>query len=137
MYATGGAQDSARGESPMFQNEEEILMFKQPDSSGYKKVAEGMEIKVLVHGENMLMAEFKLAAGSVMPEHGHPHEQTGYVVSGRVRMIFKGKEPFETGAGGSWSIPGRAPHSAEVIEDAVVIEVFTPVREDFLQKYAE
>lgn len=109
-------------------------MFNKPDSTGYKQMAEGIQLKVLVHGDKMLMAEFKLTTGSVLPEHDHPHEQTGYVVSGRVRMSIKGKQPFETGPGGAWSIPGDTPHSAEVIEDAVVVEVFHPVREDFLDK---
>ena len=109
-------------------------MFSKPDSTGYKQVAEGAQLKVLVHGDKMLMAEFKLTAGSVVPEHEHPHEQAGYVVSGRVRMNVKDKQPFETGPGGAWSIPGNILHSAEVLEDAVVIEVFHPVREDFLDK---
>ncbi len=109
-------------------------MFNKPDSTGYKQVTEGVQLKVLAHGEKMLMAEFKLTAGSVVPEHDHPHEQSGYVVSGRVRMNVKGKQPFETGAGGAWSIPGDVLHSAEVLEDAVVVEVFHPVREDFLDR---
>jgi len=109
-------------------------MFNKPDSTGYKQVTEGVQLKVLVHGDNMLMAEFKLTAGSGVPEHEHPHEQAGYVVSGRMRMNVEGEQPFETGFGGAWSIPGDIPHSAEVLEDAVVIEVFHPVREDFLDK---
>jgi len=109
-------------------------MFNKPDSTGYKQVTEGVQLKVLVHGSKMLMAEFKLTAGSVVPEHDHPHEQAGYVVSGRVRMNVKGKQSFEAGAGGAWSIPGDVLHSAEVLEDAVVVEVFHPVREDFLDR---
>jgi quercetin dioxygenase-like cupin family protein len=109
-------------------------MFNKPDSTGYKQVIEGVQMKVLVHGDKMLMAESKLTASSVFPEHDHPHEQTGYVVSGRIRLNVKDKPPFETGPGGAWSITGDTPHSAEVLEDAVVVEVFHPIREDFLDK---
>ena len=75
-----------------------------------------VQLKVLVYGDKMLMAEFKLATGAVVPEHEHPHEQAGYVVSGRIRMNVKGKPSFETGPGGAWSIPGDILHSAEVLE---------------------
>ena len=109
-------------------------MFCKPNSTDYKQITEGVQRRVLVHGDHMLMAEFNLAAGSDLPEHDHPHEQTGYVVSGRIRMNVKDKPSFETGPGGAWSIAGGIPHSAEVLEDAVVIEVFYPVREDFLEK---
>lgn len=108
-------------------------MFAQPDPSGYKEVAEGIKLKVLTYGQEMLMAEFRLSAGATLPKHDHPHEQNGYLVSGRIRLLVDGQEPFDSQPGGSWSVPGGVAHSAEVIEDSVVIEVFHPVREDFLE----
>ena len=107
-------------------------MFKKPDLTGYKQVNEGVQRKVLLYGDKMIMTEFKLTAGSIVPEHKHPHEQIGYVVTGRIRMNVKGEQPFETGHGGAWSIPGDKLHSADALEDAVVVEVFHPLREDFL-----
>ncbi len=108
-------------------------MFCKPDLEGYKQIAEGIQLKVLTYGDNMLMAEFHLAKGAHLPEHEHPHEQTGYVVSGKMRLNVQGQESFESGPGGSWSIAGGAPHSADTLEDSVVIEVFHPIREDFLK----
>ena len=94
--------------------------------------SEGIERTTLVWGEHTLLGEFRLAAGADLPEHSHPHEQTGYVVKGRMRFILRGEEPIEVGPGDAWCIAGDVPHKAEIIEDAVVIEVFSPRRDEFL-----
>ena len=106
-------------------------MFHKNDSSGYKQMLEGIKIKTLVYGEKTLLTEFRLEKGSKISRHSHPHEQTGYLVSGRM-LLFIGEETFETEAGDSWSIPGDVEHSAEIIEDSIAVEVFSPVREDYL-----
>ncbi len=106
-------------------------MFHKSDSSGYKQMLEGIKIKALVFGEKTLLTEFRLEKGAKIPRHSHPHEQTGYLVSGRM-LLFIGKKTFETEAGDSWSIPGDVEHSAEIIEDSIAVEVFSPVREDYL-----
>jgi quercetin dioxygenase-like cupin family protein len=106
-------------------------MFHKSNSSGYKQMLEGIKIKTLVFGEKTLLTEFRLEKESKIPRHSHPHEQTGYLVSGRM-LLFIGDESFETAAGDSWSIPGDVEHSAEIIEDSIAIEVFSPVRKDYL-----
>jgi quercetin dioxygenase-like cupin family protein len=78
------------------------------------------------------MAEFRLEQGAVLPRHKHPHEQTGYLVSGRIELVIGG-EMHEVSAGDSWCIPGDVEHSAIARENSVAIEVFSPVREDYLQ----
>jgi quercetin dioxygenase-like cupin family protein len=106
-------------------------MFYNKDGSGYKQVLEGIQLKTLVHGEKTLLAEFRLSKGCNLPKHSHPHEQTGYLVSGQLRLSI-GRETFEVGPGDSWCIPGDIEHGAEVLEDTVAVEVFSPVREDYL-----
>ncbi len=106
-------------------------MFINKSDEGYKNPIEGIWMKTLVYGEKTLMTEFKLEKGNALPKHTHPHEQTGYLVSGKI-VLQIGNEKFETNPGDSWSIPGEVEHSAEVIEDSVAIEVFSPVREDYL-----
>ncbi len=98
---------------------------------GYVKVAEGIERKTLVFGEKTLMIEFRLEKGSRLPFHSHPHEQTGYLVSGHLLLVIAGQRHQMT-PGSSWSIPGDVEHGAEVEEDSVAIEVFSPVRKDYL-----
>lgn len=106
-------------------------MFHKSDSSGYKQMLEGIKIKTLVFGEKTLLTEFRLEKESKIPRHNHPHEQTGYLVSGRM-LLFIGEETFETEAGDSWSIPGDVEHRAEIIEDSIAVEVFSPVRDEYL-----
>jgi quercetin dioxygenase-like cupin family protein len=106
-------------------------MFAKHDKSGYRPALEGIERKTLVHGDQTLMTEFRFRRGSVLPRHSHPHEQTGYLVAGRMRLFIGGEES-ELHPGDSWCIPGGVEHGAEVLEDSVAIEVFSPVRQDYL-----
>jgi quercetin dioxygenase-like cupin family protein len=84
-----------------------------------------------VHGEKMLLSEFRLEKGTVLPVHKHPHEQTGYLVSGRMDLTI-GAVTHAVSPGDSWCIPGDIEHNAFAHEDSIAIEVFSPVREDYL-----
>jgi quercetin dioxygenase-like cupin family protein len=106
-------------------------MFYKSKSNGYKQALEGIKRKTLVYGERTLFAEFRLERGSKLPRHRHPHEQTGYLVGGHMHLSI-GDETFEVEPGDSWCIPSSIEHSGEIIEDSVAIEVFSPVREDYL-----
>ena len=106
-------------------------MFQKHSESGYKVALEGIEQKTLVYGQRTLMTEFLLKQGSTLPRHGHPHEQTGYLVKGRIRLSI-GAEAYDVQPGDSWCIPSGVEHGAEIIEDSVGLEVFSPVREEYL-----
>lgn len=108
-------------------------MFKKNSSAGYSSALPGIELKTLVHGEKTLMTEFLLEKGRQLPTHSHPHEQTGYLVKGHIRLTI-GTETFDVMPGDSWCISGDLEHSAEIVEDSVAIEIFSPVREDYLPK---
>ena len=108
-------------------------MFKKSSKEGYSAVLPGIGLKTLVHGDKTLMAEFILQKGCQLPRHCHPHEQTGYLVKGHIQLAV-GSEIFAVMPGDSWCIPGGVEHSAEIVEDSVAIEVFSPVREDYLTK---
>lgn len=106
-------------------------MFYQKSSTGYHSRIKGIDQKTLVHGERTLLTEFRLKEGSIVPPHSHPNEQTGYLISGR--MVFTvGHEQFDARTGDSWCIAAGVEHSADVIEDSMAVEVFSPVREDYL-----
>ena len=106
-------------------------MFVKKSDDGYLNPIEGIHMKTLVYGAKTLMSEFILVQGAVLPVHSHPHEQTGYLVKGRMTLTVDGNEHLVE-AGDSWSIPGNAPHGAVVHETSVAVEVFAPVREDYL-----
>ncbi len=108
-------------------------MFQKRTEDGYTPAIPGIELKTTVYGERTLMAEFLLKKGSVLPRHDHPHEQTGYLVSGHIRLSI-GPEKHDVMPGDSWCIGSNVEHGAEILEDSVAVEVFSPVREDYLPK---
>ncbi len=108
-------------------------MFVQGNDDGYSTPIEGIRQKTLAYGARTLMTEFRLEGGRVLPLHQHPYEQTGYLVRGRLRLTV-GQEQHDTRPGDSWCIPPDVIHGAEVLEDSVAIEVFSPVREDYLPR---
>ena len=106
-------------------------MFYKADESGYRQVLPGIELKTLVYGEKTLFSEFRMEANSILPEHSHIYEQTGYLIKGKIRLAV-GEQTFEASPGDSWCIPSNTVHSAEILENSLAIEVFSPVREDYL-----
>jgi len=106
-------------------------MFYKKDNAGYHQPVKGVAMKTLVHGENSLCTEFHLEAGNVLPMHSHDQEQTGYLISGSLLLTI-GEETFSVEPGDSWCIPGNVVHGAQICSDAVAIEVFAPIRKDYL-----
>ena len=98
--------------------------------SGYVKMLDGIERKTLVNGNNTQLCEFRLTKGKMLPMHKHPQEQTGYLVASHIILIIDG-ERNEMKPGDSWSINGNVEHGAEIKEDSIAVEVFSPVREDY------
>ncbi len=111
-------------------------MLRKASSKGYRPALPGIERKTLAYGQHTLLTEFRMGKGSVLPRHAHPHEQTGYLVSGRMRLTV-GRSTIDARPGDSWSIPGKLRHGARILEDTVAIEVFSPVRRDYLPGNAD
>lgn len=107
----------------------------KPDPSNYRELLPGIFMKTLAYGENSHLCEFKLKQGAVIPAHQHPQEQTGYLVHGSLRFFGdEGETVVEPGC--SWNFKGGVIHGAEALVDSVVIEVFSPVRPDYLPQKA-
>lgn len=108
-------------------------MFQKHNEKGYHLALEGIEKKTLVYGTKSLMTEFRMRKDSILPMHSHPHEQTGYLVKGWMILTI-GEQRFEAKPGDSWCIHGDVEHGAEIMEDSIAVEVFSPVREDYIPK---
>jgi quercetin dioxygenase-like cupin family protein len=106
------------------------MIYRRCDD-GYLTVAPGISRKTLTYGNNTLFTEFRMKADCRLPSHSHPQEQTGYLVAGSIRLMI-GAEETVVGPGDSWNIPGGTVHGAVILEDSVAIEVFSPVRKDYL-----
>jgi quercetin dioxygenase-like cupin family protein len=95
----------------------------------------GVTRRTLVSGANATLVEIRLEAGAEVPEHTHPHEQAGYLAAGRIaiRLGAAGTDaPRELGKGASYLIPGGVPHFVHALEAATLVEVFAPVRAEFV-----
>ena len=84
-----------------------------------------------VHGERVTFSLIELDPGVKVPEHSHENEQLGIVLEGSLTFAVDG-ETRELGPGQAWCITGHRPHSVVSGADgAVLVEVFSPVREDW------
>jgi quercetin dioxygenase-like cupin family protein len=84
-----------------------------------------------VQGERITLAIVELAPNAVVPEHRHAAEQLGIVIKGQMHFTVDG-ETRDLGPGGTWRILGDRPHDVVAGPDgAVVIDVFTPIRDDW------
>jgi quercetin dioxygenase-like cupin family protein len=90
----------------------------------------GLRRRTLVTGKSMMVCECTFDSGVQVPTHSHPHEQAGYIVSGKIRVIIDG-ESFDLAPGDSYCALSNVPHSALTFEPSVVIDVFSPPREDY------
>lgn len=86
----------------------------------------------VIHGETMTVARFLLRKGAVVPSHHHPNEQISMIERGKLKFVIAGQERIVE-AGEAITIPPHAPHSAEALEDSVAVDVFSPVRQDWIK----
>jgi quercetin dioxygenase-like cupin family protein len=107
------------------------MMFCQADFEHYTELLAGVRLKTLVHGERTLMTEVRFDKGAVVPVHHHPQEQTGRLITGAMRFTVNG-DLIMVRPGDSWNLAANVPHGAEALEESVVVEVFSPLREDYL-----
>ncbi|HVP11812.1 MAG TPA: cupin domain-containing protein [Phycisphaerae bacterium] len=95
-----------------------------------KRQFKGITFDLLAVGEKTMLTRMTFKAGDVVPPHGHPNEQTGYVLSGRIRITCAAfDETLEPGD--TYSVPAGMDHSAKAIEDTVVLDFFVPPREEY------
>ena len=94
------------------------------------EVMPGVTRRTLSISERMMLIDVVLEKGAVVPLHNHPHEQIGYLASGRV-LFELGDERRELGPGDSWLVPPNVPHQVTALERSLAIDVFSPPREDY------
>ena len=90
----------------------------------------------LITGDRIMLTHVYLAKGSVVPRHAHENEQITYVLEGALRFWIgdEGAEVFDVRAGEVLCIPSGVPHKAEALEDTLDVDIFSPPRQDWLDK---
>ena len=92
----------------------------------------GIERRMLV-GDRLMICRLRIDAHTVTPVHTHPHEQMTIVERGRVKFSIGAQEKI-VGAGDVLHFPSNVQHGATMLDEEVVLmDIFTPVREDFLR----
>ena len=86
----------------------------------------------VIHGDTMTVARIRLRKGAVVPMHQHENEQISMVESGAMRFVIAGEERIAR-SGETITIPPHAPHLVEALEDSQALDVFSPVREDWIR----
>jgi len=95
--------------------------------------AQGIARQMVV-GDKLMICRFRFAPHLITPEHSHPHEQMSVVVQGRVRFFVEGQERIAS-PGDVLHFPSGCRHGATMMdEEVVLIDIFTPIREDFLTR---
>jgi len=95
------------------------------------KVLDGVYRETLATGPGLMVVRFSFAAGAGVPPHRHPHEQSSYILKGRLRYRVGGRTTV-LAEGDALVIPPDVEHEATALEETVDLNSFTPVREDYL-----
>ena len=103
-----------------------------PAGSGSRHlIFPGVEIRTSA-GTNLMLSVVRLEPESVVLDHSHPHEQMGYLLEGRLEFTVGGVTQL-LGPGDVWRIPGGVVHRVRALDQpAVALDVFHPIREDYL-----
>lgn len=90
----------------------------------------------LVTGERMMLAHVYLDKGCIVPKHSHENEQITYILAGALRFWLgeDEQEQVVVRAGEVLLIPSNLPHKAEALEDTLDVDIFSPPRQDWLDK---
>ena len=106
------------------------MIFKNLKDIPEKELIPGYKVK-FVHSKNMTLAYWNIEKGAPLPEHSHKHEQVANVIEGKFELKVDNKtkvlEPGDVAV-----IPSNVKHSGKAITKCKLIDVFYPVREDYL-----
>ncbi len=107
-------------------------MFSKNDDTQSTPCGEGVSRKILGRGGNMMVVEVTFQKGATGASHSHPHEQASYIAKGSFEFVVDGEKEM-LNQGDSIYIPSNAEHGCKALEDSIIVDVFTPQREDFLK----
>ena len=101
------------------------------DEIALEKVTEMISRKIVV-GAREMVAQVYLKKGALVPTHAHESEQMTYVLQGALKFLVNGEE-ITVREGEVLHIPSRVAHQAEALDDTFELDVYSPLREEWLQ----
>jgi len=111
------------------------VSFYRWDSMKKERVSDMLERR-LITGDRMILAHVYLKKGCIVPKHSHENEQLTYILEGALKFKIgdDGAEEIVVSAGEVLLIPSNVPHMAEALEETLDVDVFSPPRQDWLDK---
>ena len=106
-----------------------LQLFKWDDVV-LENVREGISRKYIA-GDREMVAQITLKRGAIVPEHSHESEQLTYVLTGALKFTLDGRD-ITVRPGEVLRIPSWMPHSAEALEDTFELDLFSPIRQDWI-----
>jgi len=100
------------------------------DEIALERVTEMISRKI-VSGDREMLAQIYLKRGAVVPMHAHESEQMTYILQGALRVVVDGEEIIVR-EGEVLHIPSRLPHQSEALEDTLELDVFSPIRAEWI-----
>lgn len=98
----------------------------------WEDVDKGVQRKIMSYDERLMLVKVKFLAGGIGTLHQHPHTQITYVKSGKFEIEINGEKQIMKGGDVYYILPGLV-HGAVCLEDGMLIDAFSPMREDFIK----
>ena len=108
-------------------------MFVENKSIPSTDLGGGVIRKVLAYSKNLMTVELHFEKGAVGAPHSHPHEQIGYIISGKLVYQEEGCEDKILGTGDTYYVAPNVVHGVQILEETKLLDIFTPMREDFVK----
>jgi quercetin dioxygenase-like cupin family protein len=105
--------------------------FARDGESEWEPAGDGVVRKILTYDAGIMMVRVRFEAGAAGPPHSHPHVQCSLIESGVFDITIAGRTE-RLSAGDSFLVPPNAIHDAVNVEPGILLDVFTPMREDFV-----
>jgi quercetin dioxygenase-like cupin family protein len=112
---------------------ETVKVFIENNELEWEVVAPGMRRKIMAWDERLMVVKVEFEKGAIGTLHQHPHTQITHVESGRFEVEIGGEKKI-LAAGDAFHIPPNVVHGAVCVEKGVLIDMFSPMREDFVNK---
>jgi len=101
------------------------------DKIPIEQVAEGVRRQILGYESNLMLVKIYFDKGAIGAPHSHPHQQISYVLKGKFEVEIADKKK-NLKEGDSFIVPGDEIHGVVCLEEGILIDSFSPMREDFL-----
>jgi quercetin dioxygenase-like cupin family protein len=108
------------------------LFFQINDEVKWQDAGPGIQRQVFGYNESLMLVKVRFERGAVGAMHQHPHSQASYVESGRFELTIGDEKRILSKADG-YFVPPNVVHGCTCLEEGILIDVFNPLREDFLK----